>query len=180
MVSWDILLPAAISALAGVCGAVVGGGATVLAAVLAVRHESSRERAERRRERRETRLDEVRKFMAACLDFADLVCTPYQLEAESTWGDSDWQWWAQTMGELEERFQGLPAGGSSIVVYLDDEEVMTVLRKMARLTARIWVWSRFPGRGLAIPSEVVQRRDELRQLASEAQARIEELVEKSG
>jgi hypothetical protein len=56
---------------------------------------------------------------------------------------------------------------------------MTVLGKMAKVTATIWVWSRFPGRGMAIPSEVVDRRDELKEMASEGRARIDQLVKKA-
>jgi hypothetical protein len=158
---------------------VAGAGLSVLGGVVAQVLRNSQESRTWRRSVLAERMSHVSQFMSACLDFADLVCTPYQLGAEGTWGETDWQWWGRTMGELGERLQGLPAGGSSIVMYVDDHELMTVLGKMAKVTATIWVWSRFPGRGMAIPSEVVDRRDELKEMASEGRARIDQLVKKA-
>ena len=158
---------------------VAGAGLSMLGGVVAQILRNSQESRAWKRNVLVERMSHVRQFMAACLEFADLVCVPYQLEAGSTWSESDWRWWAQTMGDLGDRMQVLPAGGSSVVMYVDDGVLMTVLSKMAKLTATIWVWSRFPGRGMEIPSEVVERRDELRSLASEGQARIDRLVKKA-
>ena len=63
MIPWETLLLSVVSALAGVCGALVGGAATLLAAVLAVQYQYSRERVERRQERKQARLEELRDFL---------------------------------------------------------------------------------------------------------------------
>ena len=159
---------------------VAGAALSILGGVVAQLLSNAQESRTWKRDLHAERVSHVRQIIAGCLDFADLVSLPYQLEADTMWDEKEWRWWAQTISDLAHRFQIFPAGGSSIVMYVDDDKLMDLLREMAKLTVTIWIWSGFPARGLQIPGAVVDRRDDLRNLASDARARIDYLVKRAG
>ena len=156
---------------------VVGGSITLLGTLLANYLRYRAEKRDRKRERLSERMSEVRRFVMACLDFADTICLPLQLMGEK-WGEAEYDEWKEMVSDQAQLWARLPAGGSSVVVFVEDDQLMELLREIARLTARFYVYYRWLVAGRSVPDKAVSERDQLRDFAEEARSRMDELVDK--
>jgi len=176
VLDWGPLVAAVVTGVVGLCSGFVGGAMALIGTVLAHRLAYRRERDEWGRERRRERLDPVRLFVMACLDFADSICLPLQLEGER-WSEAEYEDWKEIVADQAEGWRHLPSGGSSVVLFVDDDELMKLLRSIARLTARFYVYYRWLVSGRSVPHRAVKERERLRDLAAEARARMDALVD---
>ena len=81
-----LILAAAVTGLAVLGGALIGGGLSLLGTQLSNRHQYSMQRNERRRDRLDKRLAEVRRYVTAALGLADLACGPSLLGVQELQG----------------------------------------------------------------------------------------------
>ena len=134
------------------------------------------EKRDRKRERLTERMSEVRRFVMACLDFADTICLPLQLMGEK-WGQAEYEGWKDMVSDQAQLWRRLPAGGCSVLIFVEDDQLMGLLTDIARLTARFYVYYRWLAAGRSVPDKAVSERDELRGIAAKARSRMDEMVD---
>jgi len=166
-----------VTELGTVLAIVIGGSITLLGTLLANYLRYRAEKRDRKRERLSERMSEVRRFVMACADFADTICLPLQLMGEK-WGEAEYEEWKEMVSDQAQSWRRLPAGGSSVVIFVEDDQLMGLLRDIARFTARFYVYYRWLVAGRWVPDKAVSERDELRSIAAKARSRMDELVDK--
>jgi hypothetical protein len=158
----------------------IGGVLTLLGSLLANYLQYRTEKRNWKKERITERHGEVRKYMAYCLDFVDMVSKPNFIV--NTWGvekitPASIQWINNQSRELLNKINTLPVKGSSRVLYIDDDEIRKTLESIDGLLFLFTMsYDKLFEKGIVLDLE--DKRSELKKLAEIVNKRLDYLVDK--
>jgi len=153
----------------------IGGAITLLGTLLAHYLQYRSEQRRLRKERIKERFAEVRRYLTACLEFADLVSIPTTLGEK--FEQRQYKEWIKLMSDHLDNWKSLPASGSARVLYVEDEKLLQCLKQIDTFRMLFYInYREFIDKGQMIHLE--DEIEELKGLAVKAGARLDKLLDK--
>lgn len=155
---------------------IVGGGLTLLGTLLANHLQYRSERRRAKRERARERFAEVRRYLTACLQFADLISIPTTMGPED-FGASEAKEFVKLVSDHLDEWNSLPVSTSAKVIFVEDEKVLQWIKRMNELRLYFYLNYRTlikEGQMISLDDE----RKELQDLAAKVSARLDQLIDR--
>jgi hypothetical protein len=153
---------------------IIGGAITLIGSLLATVLEERRQARNRRRDRTIERYLEVRGFIQASLEFADIAYQPRKLGPE-LFGQGQAREWLEDLRGILQQWRTLPVRGSARALYVDDEELLKLLGQLDNLTFLFYLNAKeLFDRGRM--ADLDDKLTELRNAATAASQRLDELI----
>ena len=151
------------------------GGALTLLGTLLANYLSYRAQAkDRRRQMLVDRLNEVRRFIQACLEFADVAYRPKRLGLEIAVRQEKAEWVAELTEELN-TWKHLPVKGSARALYTDDKDLLETLSKLDSLAFIFYLNARMAFQGGKI-ADIDDKYEEIKTVATQASRVVDRLI----
>lgn len=155
---------------------IVGGILTLLGTFLGNYLQYRSEERRSKKERTKERFKEVRRYLAACLGFADLISIPATLGPQG-FGASEAKEFLDLVSSHLDEWKSLPVSSSARVIYVEDETVLQWLKRIDELRLSFYL----NYRSLIEEGQMIRledKRKELLDLSSKASARLDQLVDR--
>jgi hypothetical protein len=155
----------------------LGGVLALLGTLLANFLQYRAEIRNRRREILLQRLNEIRRYIQACLEFADLAYRPMILGSHLFRPEDTKDWILEITRELEQ-WRTLPVKGSARVLYTDDPDLLRVLRQIDGLTFQFYLNAKLAYESGKM-ADTDDKLEELKTTASKASSILDRLMTKA-
>jgi hypothetical protein len=154
---------------------IIGGVLTLLGTLLANYLQYRSEKRESQRERAKERFAEVRRYLEACLQFADSVSIPARIGPEK-FDPKKANEWIALMADLCESWKSLPVNTAARVIYIEDEKTLQWLKQVDTIKLLFYFnYQDFIHTRILVNLE--DRLQELQQLAAQISARLDQLFD---
>jgi hypothetical protein len=155
---------------------IVGGGLTLIGTLLGTYLQYRSEERRSRKERTKERFKEVRRYLAVCLGFADLISTPTTMGPQS-FGSGETKEFLDLVSSHLDEWKSLPVSSSARVLYVEDEKVLQWLKQIDELRLTFYLnYRSFIEHGQMIRLE--DKRKDLQDLSAKVSARLDQLVDR--
>lgn len=152
----------------------IGGLLTLLGTLLANFLQYRSEERKRKIERKKERFAEIRRYLAVCLEFADLTTIPATM-GEERFDHNAFDEWEDLINKHQKKWESLPVHGSGRVLYVDDKKIIDWLSKIDQL--KIFFYAHYyvmiKDREIVSPKEKL---DELKDLTQKVSNRLDVLL----
>jgi len=151
----------------------LGGLLTLLGTLLANYLQYRSEERKLRKARTVENLKEIRRYLVACLDFADSVSIPTTYGINN-FGGSEAKEWIEIMTHRFNEWKSLPASGSARVLYTADEEILKGLKQIDQIRVMFLLNYQAIIHGEPI-AHLDSEREDLKRIAAQLNSRLDEL-----
>jgi len=155
----------------------IGGVLTLLGTLLANYLQYRSEERKLRKARTIENLKEIRRYLVACLDFADSVSIPTTYGINK-FGETEIKEWLEIMTHRLNEWKSLPASGSARVLYTADGEILKGLEKIDQIRVMFLLNYQAIIHGELI-AQLDSEREELKRIAAHLNSRLDELFDKA-